>query len=129
MAIKMTNAVFENVMFGTTMEKVNETQMGPKDAYWINRITNKLGELGKDFITAKQKVLEKYQDNDVEPTEDGMVQIPKENIEEFTKEFQVLLDIEIEIPFDKRAYPEALELSPQEIGAIESVFDMSSLEG
>ena len=41
MAIKMTNAVFENVMFGSTMKKVNETQMGPKDAYWINRIKTK----------------------------------------------------------------------------------------
>ena len=128
MAIKMTNAVFENVLFGSTMKKVNETPMGPKDAYWVNRITKELGELGKDFLTAKQKVVEQYQDKDIEPSEDGMVQIPKENIKEFTKEFQELLDIEIEIPFDKRTYPEALELSPQEIGAIESVFDMSSLE-
>ena len=38
MAIKMTNVVFENLLFGSTMKKVNETQMGPKDAYWINRI-------------------------------------------------------------------------------------------
>ncbi len=128
MAIKMTNAVFENVLFGSTMKKVNETPMGPKDAYWVNLITKELGELGKDFLTAKQKVVEQYQDKDIEPSEDGMVQIPKENIKEFTKEFQELLDIEIEIPFDKRTYPEALELSPQEIGAIESVFDMSSLE-
>lgn len=129
MTIEITNAIFENLQFSETLGKVNESPMGAKDAYWVNRIVKKIQEHGKHYIESKDKLINEHK-SEIQPEniEEGQVEIDPDKRENLMKEMDELINIKIEIPFDKRPFPDKLELTPAEIGAVELLFDMSSLE-
>ena len=129
MAIEIRNTVFEDQLFASTMTKVNESPMGVKDAYWFNRIIKEVQKYGKDYIETKDKLIKEYgAETQPDNLEEGKVQIDPDRMVEFQEKVQELLDITFEIPFDKRKFPETLDLSPSELGSVELLFDMSSLE-
>ena len=129
MAIEIRITVFEDQLFASTMTKVNESPMGVKDAYWFNRIIKEVQKYGKDYIETKDKLIKEYgAETQPDNIEEGKVQIDPDRMVEFQEKVQELLDITFEIPFDKRKFPETLDLSPSELGSVELLFDMSSLE-
>ena len=129
MAIEIRNTVFEDQLFASTMTKVNESPMGVKDAYCFNRIIKEVQKYGKDYIETKDKLIKEYgAETQPDNIEEGKVQIDPDRMVEFQEKVQELLDITFEIPFDKRKFPETLDLSPSELGSVELMFDMSSLE-
>ncbi len=129
MTIELTNAIFEDKIFTSTLTKVNSSPMGAKDAYWVNRIVKKIQEYGKEYIETKDKLIQQFK-SEIQPDDitEGQVQIDPNKQDELVKEMNELFEIELSIPYDKRPFPDNLELSPAEIGAVEMLFDMSSLE-
>tara|TARA_B100000029_G_C17422019_1_gene904685 strand:+ start:652 stop:1044 length:393 start_codon:yes stop_codon:yes gene_type:complete len=129
MTIEIKNVVFEDQLFASTMTKVNESPMAVKDAYWFNRIIKEVQKYGKDYIETKDKLIKEYgAETQPDDIKEGSVQIDPDRMVEFQEKLQELLDITFEIPFDKRKFPETLDLSPSELGSVELLFDMSSLE-
>ena len=129
MPIELSNEIFENKLFVSTLTKINDSPMGAKDAYWVNRVLNKIQEFSKDYLTAKDKIIKQFSSKEQpEGLENGQIQLDPLRIEEAQKELSELFTIKIEIPFEKRPFPTKLELSPAEIGAVVELFDMSSLE-
>ena len=60
MSIELTNAIFEDKLFTSTLTKVNGSPMGAKDAYWVNRIVKKIQEYGKEYIETKDKLIQQF---------------------------------------------------------------------
>lgn len=125
--IELKNEVFINEEFIKAVRTINSSdEMSAKAAYWFNRFSKELQERSKDFDEIKQKLLEKYGKLNEEK---GHYDIEKDNVNEFTKQFEELLTQQFEINLTKILFPETIKISPYQIELLEDIFDFSTLEG
>jgi hypothetical protein len=124
--MKFKNAVFLNERFMQTITKCNEfTGWDPKPAYWFNRFVKKMGSSQEDYNDIRVKLIKKF----AEDPEAEEVKVGQVHVQAFTTELGELLDEEFEIEgINKIKFPEGLQLSPQEMGLVDEIFDMSSFE-
>ena len=122
--MKFKNEIFLNQNFMETIAKCNSHQgWEPKEAYWFNRLVKKLRLAQDDFNDIKDKLIEKYGD---EPEEDGSIKVAEVHFPSFKAEIEEVMEEEFEITgINPIKYPKSLKLSPEEMGMIDGVVDMS----
>jgi len=122
--MKFKNEIFLNQNFMETIAKCNSHQgWEPKEAYWFNRLVKKLRLAQDDFNDIKDKLIEKYGD---EPEEDGSTKVAEVHFPSFKAEIEEVMEEEFEITGIKPIkFPKSLKLSPEEMGMIDGVVDMS----
>ena len=122
--MKFKNELFVNEKFMATVAKCNEYEdWEPKGAYWCNRLIKKLRSAQEDFNDTRNKLVNKYAD---EPDKDGNIKVAEVHIPAFTTAMGELMEEEFEIEGIKPIkFPKGLKLSPNEMGFIEEVVDMS----
>lgn len=125
--IKIKNEIFENRIFIDTVRKINDSEdLTAKDSYWFNRFSKELSQRMADYEDIRNKLLRKYGHESLEAP--GSFTIEKENTVDFLKESGELGSEIITIELERIVYPENLNLTPNQIGVMENIFDFSNLE-
>jgi len=99
--MKITNAFFEqNVTAESPLIKLcNCNQLPAKVSYWLSRLLVHLESFNKVYAGERKKLIEKWCDKDEKgkaKEENGQYKL-SEHMEEFNKEYQELLEIELDI--------------------------------
>ena len=126
--MKIRNTLFENKQYFETIGKIHTSdQLSVMDAYRINRLVKKLNELNTEYDELKKKILIQY---GTPGEKEGTYEISAENREEFTGEYNDLLDIEHDLETEMLAFPSKMEngFSAADLGILELFFDLSKLE-
>jgi len=99
--MKIKNKVFETLTANKT-QSIMSKEFTATTSFQLARIFSKLESESKIYFSEKQKLANKYaiKDNDGKPViKDGNYTIS--NVDEFSKELNELLEIEIELGLDK----------------------------
>ena len=122
--MKFKNEIFFNKQFMETVARVNTFEdWEPKGAYWFNRLVKKLRLAQDDFNDVRNKLIEKYGD---EPDDDENIKVAEVHFPSFKAEIEEVMEEEFEITGIKPIkFPKSLKLSPEEMGMIDGVVDMS----
>ena len=98
--MKITNAFFEqNVTQESPLIKLCQcNQLPAKTSYWLSRLLAALEPLNKTYAGERKKLIEKWCDKEDGKLkeENGQYRVT-EHMEEFNKEYQELLEIELDI--------------------------------
>lgn len=125
--MKITNAFFEqNVNQDSPLIKLCQcNQLPAKTSYWLSRLLAALEPLNKTYASERRKLIEKWCDKeDGKPKEENGQYKLSEHMEEFSKEYQELLEIELDIDLDTIEI--ALDSIP--MGVLNS-YDYARLDG
>lgn len=117
--VVLSNAIFVNG-FAQELKELMEQRLRPFSAFAAADFAKQFDEKSKVFFDAKENTLKKYQD------EEGKFIEEKE--EEANKDFQELLNIEIEFEMMKKIKVtdgDDLKLKPQTVLMLESILEVT----
>lgn len=107
--IKITNGYLDTMANSQIIQGIGKKAFTAKTSYWLARIFDKLQRELKIYLAEKQKLIEKYARRYKEDgktwkkgdmVSDGQ-SVSLTNTKDFTKEINELIEIEIEIGFNK----------------------------
>ncbi len=125
--MKISNTLFENKQYFETIGKIHSSdQLSVMDAYRINRLVKKLNELNEEYMELKKKLLDQF---GTPGEEEGQFTIEGEQREPFTKEMNVLLDIEHDLETETLPWPKKLEdgFSAADLNIMELFFNLDEM--
>lgn len=97
--MKITNVFFEQNNQDSPLIKLCQcTGLPTKISYWLSRLLSYLEPLNKTYAAEREKLIKKWCDKeDGKPKEENGQYRITDHMEEFNKEYQELLEIELEI--------------------------------
>ena len=123
--MKIKNTLFENKQYIETMRKIHTSdKLTVLDAYRINRLVKQIGELNQEYLDLKNTLLKKLGTPDEEKGE-GAYKIESDNVEEFSKELNDLLEIEHNLEIEKLPFPSKIDegITVADIDILDPFFD------
>ena len=123
--MKIKNVIFENKQYFDTMNKIHTSdKLTVLDAYRINRLVKQIGELNQEYLDLKNTLLQKFGEAD-EGKGEGAYKIEPDNIKEFSKEMNDLLEIEHDLEIEKLPFPSKIDegITVADINILDFFFD------
>lgn len=119
--ITETESNIEMVTAIPSLQKIWDADLAMKTHYWVKRMFDKINAELKHFNDSNDKIREKYRNKNIT----DKVVIAETNIEQYNKEYNDLLDVEIEIDFVKPLISddENIKLSMTDINMLENFID------
>ena len=114
--------------FSQVVDKLVKAEVPIATAYKLKSVIKTLGEEQKKFEDLRTSLIEKYapknKKGEIIKNEDGGYAVAEKNREEFFKEIQELLNVEVEIPKIKVSeLGSKLEMSAQDLAALEGLLE------
>lgn len=111
--------------FQESLVKLSKSDMPLKTAFKVKGLIKSVAEESKKFNELRDQLVDKYGQKDADGKlivgEDQSVPIQKDKLEEFSKSFQELLDVEVELPQVSANDLGKVELSGADLFVLESV--------
>lgn len=104
-----------------SLQKVWDADLAMKTHYWVKRMFDKINAELKHFNDSNDKIRQKYRNENIT----DKVVIAEKNLDQYNKEYNDLLDVEIEIDFVKPLISdnENIKLSMTDINMLEKFID------
>ena len=114
--------------FSQVVDKLVKAEVPIATAYKLKSVIKTLGEEQKKFEDLRTSLIEKYapknKKGEIIKNEDGGYAVAEKNREEFFREIQELLNVEVEIPKIKISeLGSKLEMSAQDLALLEGLLE------